>query len=147
MVNGTKKWGKFVSKRITTPSSSASAGVNISLISTLNDATYGSLWKFSVTTSETYYYILGYNNNVAETGVADIVNGNAPDIMFAEIMLNNPSQTYSSLKGDLYYPRGSSDYALLIRAWGGSSYGNLTKRYRNLSSGINLHPSTPSMST
>ena len=127
--NGVKKWGKILTNRFTTPASTASAGVNISAISHRHDASYGYYWSFRIALSSfNSYYILAYNNSYA------IVNRTTPDILFAKFMYQNPSSSLSNKAGDLIIQCTASDYALLLVAWGGMSYGNITKSLGSSSS-------------
>ena len=121
--NGVKKWGRMLTRRFTTPASTAISGVNISAISRRYDASYGYYWSFKITSTPHNYYILAYENSYATE------NSTAPDILFAKFMFQNPNSSLSNMTGDLVIQSRVSDYALLLVAWGGSLYGNITKRF------------------
>ena len=139
--NGEKRWGHFFKRRITTPASTASAGVSIGPITTDYNSTYGTIWSFNIRTTPSHYYILAYlNQNAVSNYSMDI-----PSIMYAQLMYQNPSETQTNMKGDIGYPRSPSDYALLVVAWGGPSYGNIAKNYKNTR--VSTSPQTPASST
>ena len=135
--NGVKKWGKMLTKRFTTASATASAGVKIGSIAQQWESSYGYIWRVNISASKTPYYSLTYENSNART----ILTNRPPDILFAVVMYQNSSDCLTYATGDLYRECTASDYLLLIVAWGGPSYGNITSGYGSTSSSSYVKPS------
>lgn len=115
---GMVRWGNLHTMHVKTPSENVSAGVTISSIG------YNSTqWTVTIYSFGTHYYLMALENEDAVSAYTDRV----PDILYAAAMYQaNVQQT---LAGDLYAPRSYFDYALYLIGWGGTRYGNITRRY------------------
>ena len=133
MKGSEKQWGKMTMKRVTSKSTATNFDVHIGTI------TYNSTkWNYTFNKDSRchHFYSMVVTNNYAE------ILSSYPDIALAKFIkdLIKSSSTYDYIlnDGSYYYERTSTDYALLVWAWGVSDTGNfsnnLSRQYKNLSS-------------